>query len=125
MDPETYILYIEDERAAIELVRTILDMAGFSVVGVTEADQGLAMMQEQKPALLLLDLMMPDTNGYDVYRAMKENPDLADIPVIVITGRVPSNDQIIVKGLPPVEDYITKPFQPDRLVRAVKELVKI
>lgn len=119
----SYILYIEDERAAIDLVRTILDMAGYTVVGVTSAAEGLAVMRQAKPALLLLDLMMPDANGYDVYRTMKAEPALADIPVIIITGRVLESDRVIVNGLPPVEDYITKPFKPDRLVRAVREVL--
>ena len=119
----SYILYIEDERAAIDLVRTILDLAGHRVVGITSAAEGLAAMREAKPALLLLDLMMPDANGYDVYRAMKAEPALADIPVIIITGRVLDSDRVIVNGLPPVEDYITKPFKPDRLVRAVREVL--
>lgn len=119
----SYILYIEDERAAIDLVRTILDMAGYTVVGVASAAEGLAVMRQTKPALLLLDLMMPDANGYDVYRVMKAEPALADIPVIIITGRVLESDRVIVNGLPPVEDYITKPFKPDRLVRAVREVL--
>jgi CheY-like chemotaxis protein len=119
----SFILYIEDERAAIDLVRTILDMAGYTVVGVTSAAEGLAAMHQAKPDLLLLDLMMPDANGYDVYRAMKAEPALADIPVIIITGRVLDSDRVIVNGLPPVEDYITKPFKPDRLVRAVREVL--
>lgn len=123
MSTSPYILYIEDERAAFDLVRTILDLAGYKVVGATSATEGLAAMRREKPLLLLLDLMMPEANGYDVYRTMKADPALADIPVIIITGRVLDHERVIVKGLPPVEDYITKPFKPDRLVRAVRELL--
>jgi CheY-like chemotaxis protein len=120
---DSYILYIEDERPAIELVRTILDLAGYNLIGVTSAAEGLAKMREQRPALLLLDLMMPEANGYDVYRAMKQDQALAEIPVIIITGKVLTKDWVIVKGLPPVDDYITKPFKPNRLVRAVREIL--
>jgi CheY-like chemotaxis protein len=126
MSEAPYILYIEDERASIELVRTILDLAGYVMKGVTSGEEGLALMQADKPALVLLDLVMPNTiSGVDVYREMKNNPALADIPVIILTGKVPKTDRVIVSGLPPVDDYITKPFKPDRLVRAIKDSLKI
>ena len=125
MIKEPYILYIEDERPSIELVRTILDLAGYKMKGVTSGEQGLVLMRDHKPTLLLLDLVMPATSGLDIYREMKHDPDLADIPVIVITGKVPENGLILIQGLPPVNDYLTKPFKPDRLVRAVREAVKV
>ncbi|MBN1991496.1 MAG: response regulator [Anaerolineae bacterium] len=118
-----YILYIEDERPVIDLVREALKLAGYKVVGATSGQQGLAMMRERKPDLLLLDLMMPDINGWDVYREMKTDDDLTDIPVVVVSAKVPEHGRVIIEDLPPVEDYITKPFDVEQLIRSVKNIL--
>jgi DNA-binding response OmpR family regulator len=118
-----YILYIEDERPVIDLVREALKLAGYKVVGATSGRQGLTMMRERKPDLLLLDLMMPDINGWDVYREMKTDDELTDIPVIVVSAKVPELGKVIIEDLPPVEDYITKPFDVEQLIRSVKGLL--
>ncbi len=118
-----YVLYIEDERPVIDLVREALKLAGYKVVGATSGRQGLALMRERKPDLILLDLMMPDINGWDVYREMKTDEGLIDIPVIVVSAKVPEQGKVIIDDLPPVEDYITKPFDVEQLTRAVKNLL--
>jgi DNA-binding response OmpR family regulator len=118
-----YVLYIEDERPVIDLVREALKLAGFKVVGATSGRQGLALMRERKPDLILLDLMMPDINGWDVYREMKTDKNLSEIPVIVVSAKVPEQGKVIINDLPPVEDYITKPFDVEQLIRSVKNLL--
>jgi DNA-binding response OmpR family regulator len=118
-----YILYIEDERAVIDLVREALKLAGYKVVGATSGRQGLTMMRERKPDLLLLDLMMPDINGWDVYREVKADRQLADIPVIVVSAKTPDAGNIIIKDLPPVDGYIAKPFDVEDLIHSVKKLL--
>ena len=120
MTTEPYILYIEDERPVFELVRQALKLAGFQVIGAENGRRGLELMRQRKPDLLLLDLMMPEFNGWDVYSTMKEDETLADIPVIVVTAKIPQRDRILVEGLPPVDDYITKPFDVERLIRSVQ-----
>ena len=118
-----YVLYIEDERPVIDLVREALKLAGYKVVGATSGRQGLTMMKERKPDLLLLDLMMPDVNGWDVYREVKTDKQLADIPVIVISAKAPDEGNIIIKDLPPVDDYLKKPFDVEDLIRTVKDIL--
>lgn len=120
MTDQPYILYIEDERPVIDLVRQALQTIPCPVTGITSVAEGLALMRSRPPNLLLLDLMMPDISGWDVYREIKVDPHLAGIPVIVITARVPENGRTIVDGLPPVEDYITKPFSVAQLIRSVQ-----
>jgi DNA-binding response OmpR family regulator len=121
---DPFILYIEDERPMLELVRQSLKLAGYTVTGAGSGQEGLALMQETKPDLLLLDLMMPGTNGWDIYRAMKADQTLAGVPVIIITAKIPPRDLIIVEGLPPADDYVTKPFDIDSLIRAVQKLLQ-
>jgi two-component system sensor histidine kinase ChiS len=123
MTKGSYILYIEDERPTIKLVREVLKISGFTVVGITSGHEGLDLMRSHKPALLLLDLMMPEPSGFDVYHEMKRDEKLADIPVIVISATVPRKTHISVEDLPPVEDYITKPFDLRRLTRSVKQIL--
>lgn len=124
MIAESYILYIEDERPTIKLVREVLKISGFKVIGLTTGHEGLDLMRSHKPDLLLLDLMMPDTSGFEVYNEMKRDKNLADIPVIVISAKIPKNNHIIVENLPPVDDYITKPFDLSRLTRSVKQILE-
>ncbi|GIK41349.1 MAG: hypothetical protein BroJett011_51820 [Chloroflexota bacterium] len=123
MSQVPFILYIDDERPTLDLVAQALKFAGYPITGVASGEQGLALMRERKPDLLLLDLMMPHISGWDVYREMKSEPVLADIPVIIITARVLSQDRVIIEGLPPVDDYITKPFDVKRLIRAIQRIV--
>lgn len=120
MNTEPYILYIEDERPVLDLVCQALKPVGYEVVGVDSGERGLAMMRRQKPVLLLLDLMMPGLSGWEIYRAMKADAQLANVPVIVITAKVPDHDLKIADDLPPVEDYITKPFSIAQLIRSVQ-----
>jgi CheY-like chemotaxis protein len=120
---DPFILFIEDERPMLELVRQSLKLAGHTVTGATSGREGLDLMQKKKPDLLLLDLMMPGINGWDVYRTIKADATLADVPVIVITAKVPPADLVIVQGLPPAEDYITKPFDIASLIRAIEKLL--
>lgn len=120
---EPYILYIEDERSMIDLVHQTLKLSGYKVISALSGKQGLAMIRERKPDLLLLDLMMPDFNGWDIYRTLKSDAALANIPVIVITARKPETDRVVLKDLPPADDYITKPFDVENLIRSVKNLL--
>jgi DNA-binding response OmpR family regulator len=123
MTADPLILYIEDERPVLELVRHALKLSGYNIVGATTGRQGLDLMRQEKPTVLLLDLMMPDFNGWDVYREMKRDTELAEIPVIVVTAKVPTRSKIIIDDLPPVDDYITKPFDVEQLVRSVENFV--
>jgi len=123
MADKPYILYIEDERPMLELVREALKLAGYTVEGALSGEQGLALMRQRKPDLLLLDLMMPGLNGWDVYREMKSDESLAQVPVIVVTAKVPEYGGRIIPELPPVDDYITKPFDVEQLIRSVERFV--
>lgn len=123
MAEHSYILYIEDERPTVRLVCEMLKLIGYEAVGVTSGEEGLALMRERRPDLLLLDLMMPQPTGYDIYREIKTDAHLEDIPVIVISARVPEHGRTIMNDLPPVDDYVTKPFDMERLTRAVKRLM--
>jgi CheY-like chemotaxis protein len=110
----------------IDMVDQLLQILGYNcaVTGATSGDQGLALLREQKADILLLDLTMPNCNGWEVYRAMKQDQALADIPVIVISAMVPESGHILFDDLPPVDDYIIKPFNVDRLIRSIRQVTR-
>ena len=123
MGREPHILYIEDEETMLELARHILKISGYKLSVATSGRQGLSMIRQHKPDVLLLDLMMPDINGWDVYRQIKSDETLADIPVIVITAKNQDTNQKIIDDLPPVEEYLTKPFDMEGLINSVQRFL--
>ncbi len=124
MTEKSNILYIEDEQLMIDMVDQILNMSGYNyhIFSTTSGSEGLTLIREKKPDIILLDLTMPETNGWDIYRALKQDDILENIPVIVISATVPENGLYIIEGFPPVEDYITKPFDVSRLLRSIREV---
>jgi CheY-like chemotaxis protein len=119
----SHILYIEDERSTFDLISHALKPLGYRVVRATSGRQGITMMKKEKPDLLLLDLMMPGINGWDVYRAVKTDENLADIPVIVISARPGEQERMVIANLPPADEYILKPFDVEQVIRAVQKFV--
>ena len=117
------ILCIEDEEEMIELTRLVLEREGFEVLGAVGGAQGLETLREKKPDLVLLDLMMPDMDGWEVYRQMKADQELADIPVIVVTARAQTIDKVLGLQVAKVADYITKPFGPKDLIDSIKRVL--
>lgn len=117
------ILCIEDEPQMIDLIRLILSNEGYEVIGAEGGEEGLALMRQEKPDLILLDLMMPEMDGGDVFHRMKEEVELRDLPVIVVTAKAAPIDQVLWINVAKVDDYVTKPFGPRELVDSVKKVL--
>ncbi|HSO26592.1 MAG TPA: response regulator [Anaerolineales bacterium] len=117
------IVYIEDEQEMIDLVRLILSRKGFEVLGAGGGREGLDMVREHLPDLVLLDLMMPDMDGWDVYQQMKADDRTRQIPVIVITAKAQSIDKVLGLHIAKVDDYISKPFSPKELLQSVEKVI--
>lgn len=117
------IVCIEDEPEMIDLVQLILKRADFEFVGVVGGQTGLSKVRELKPDLVLLDLMMPDMDGWEVYRQMKADDNLKDIPVIVVTAKAQSIDKVLGLHIARVDDYVTKPFSPKELLESVSKVL--
>ncbi|MCS7286612.1 MAG: response regulator [Anaerolineae bacterium] len=117
------ILCIEDEPEMIELIRIILEKKGFEVKGAVGGKEGLEKARSEKPDLILLDLMMPEMDGWEVYRQLKSDEELKDIPVIIVTARSQNIDKILGLHIAKVDDYITKPFGPSDLVESIKRVL--
>jgi DNA-binding response OmpR family regulator len=121
--PAVRIVCIEDDPQIIELVRMILGRKGFQVIGAAGGQEGLTLVQAQRPDLILLDLMMPDLDGWEVYRRLKEDSVLAAVPVIVVTARAQDIDRVLGLHVAHVDDYLTKPFTPKQLTDSVERIL--
>lgn len=116
------ILCIEDEPEMIDLIRLILGRRGFDVHGAAGGVEGIRMVREMLPDLVLLDLMMPDMDGWEVYQQMKADTATRDIPVIVVTAKAQNIDKVLGLHIAKVDDYIAKPFSPQELMDSVDKV---
>jgi len=124
-DEPKRVVCIEDEPEMIDLVRLILGRKGFYVIGANGGIEGLETVRREKPDLVLLDLMMPDMDGWEVYQQIKADSALREIPVIVVTAKAQSIDKVLGLHIAKVDDYITKPFGPQELLESVEKILGI
>ncbi|HUX75998.1 MAG TPA: response regulator [Anaerolineae bacterium] len=117
------VVCIEDEPEMIDLVKLILGRKGFDLIGAVGGREGLETVRTLKPDLVLLDLMMPDMDGWEVYQQMKADDELKDIPVVVVTAKAQSIDKVLGLHIAKVDDYVTKPFGPQELLHSVRKVL--
>ncbi len=118
------ITYIEDDPEMIDLVGMILGRRGFQINGASGGRKGLDQIIAEPPDLILLDLMMPDMDGWDVYQQLKSHETTKNIPVIVITAKAQAIDRVLGLHIAKVDDYITKPFRPQELLDSVERVLQ-
>ena len=119
------ILCIEDEPEMIDLIRLILSRHGFNVQGANGGREGLKKISENLPDLVLLDLMMPDVDGWEVYQQIKADEKTSGIPVIVVTAKAQNIDKVLGLHIAKVDDYISKPFSPQALLESVQRVLGV
>lgn len=117
------VVCVEDEPEMIDLIRLILGRKGFEVVGANGGKEALGIVRDENPDLVLLDLMMPDMDGWEVYQQLKADAALASIPVIVVTAKAQSIDKVLGLHIAKVDDYISKPFSPQELMDSVDQVL--
>ncbi|MCG2787123.1 MAG: response regulator [Anaerolineae bacterium] len=121
-DPKR-ILCIEDEPDMIDLIRLILARHGYVFDSAPGGEEGLRKVRETHPDLVLLDLMMPDIDGWEVYQQIKADEKTRDIPVIIVTAKAQKIDKVLGLQIAKVDDYIAKPFSPAELVESVQRIL--
>ncbi len=114
------ILIVEDEPELVKILRSYLEIAGYSVITASRGDQGLSIWQHQSPDLVLLDLNLPGMDGLDVAREIRRK---GDTPVIMLTARVEETDRLIGLELG-ADDYVTKPYSPREVVARVRAVLR-
>ena len=118
------VVCIEDDPEMIDLVKLILARQGYEVIGAMGGREGLETVEGVRTDLVLLDLMMPDMDGWEVYQQMKSSETMRDIPVIVVTAKAQSIDKVLGLHIAKVNDYITKPFGPSELLSSVLRVLQ-
>ncbi len=117
------VLVVEDEEDIMEVIRFNLEKEGYEVHQALSGEKALQVIENNLPSLVLLDLMLPGINGFDLCRILKQNDRTKAIPVIMLTAK--SEDADIVAGLEMgAEDYITKPFSPRVLLARVRTVLR-
>ena len=115
------ILAVDDEKHIVRLVQVNLERAGYEVVTANDGKEALQKVQDESPDLLVLDVMMPYMDGFEVLQNLRRNPSTRDIPVIMLTAK--AQDADVFKGWQSgVDCYLTKPFNPMELLSFVKRI---
>lgn len=115
------VMVIDDEPAIHKLLQTILEHEGFQIMGMEERKKARETVTRSRPDVIILDIMMPEVDGFQILKMLKEDEDTRDIPVLVLTVRSLPEDREKAISLG-VDLYMTKPFQPSELVEAVRSL---
>lgn len=110
-----HVLVVDDNPRNLQLISTVVGEAGYKVSAVNSGQNALKYLKLKQPDIILLDVMMPEMNGYDVCRTIKEDPGLKDIPVVFLTAKNEVQDIVTGFSLGAV-DYITKPFKTEEVL---------
>jgi excisionase family DNA binding protein len=113
------VLIVDDDDRLREFVRVNLEMEGYAVVEAQDAEQGLSAVEAQPPDLILLDVMMPGVDGWEMLRRVQERHGVGSIPVIMFSGKVDEAD-VAARG---AQGFIGKPFDPQQLIESTKQLL--
>jgi excisionase family DNA binding protein len=116
------VLIVDDDERVREYVRVNLEMEGYSVREAGNAEEGLAVLEEVSPDLILLDVMMPEVDGWEMLRRVQERHGVGAIPVVMFSGKVDENvaDEATARG---AQGFLGKPFDPQQLIDHAKQLL--
>jgi len=117
------ILIVDDDREMVELIELFLRNAGYATISAFSGEEALEKTFHEKPDLILLDIMMPRIDGWEVLRRIKNDPEARDIPVAFITARTQNIDKMIGLSVMKAAGYITKPFSKQELLSEVKRIL--
>jgi DNA-binding response OmpR family regulator len=117
------IAYIEDDQDMIDLVSIILERHDYQVAGFVRSEGVVESMRDINPSLILLDIMMPHVDGFEVYHKLKEADELRQVPIIVISAMKKAVEEIEMEGKIEVEGCLVKPFSINDLVAVIKEVL--
>jgi diguanylate cyclase (GGDEF)-like protein len=120
---EKHILVIDDDRNLRKIIQTNLELAGYAVSTASSGDEGLSLLDTFQPDLVVLDVMMPMMDGYEVARRIRRHPSSAHVPIIMLTAKAEVEDKLAGFDAG-ADDYMTKPFGPQELLARVKAKIR-
>ncbi|GAB4517351.1 MAG: response regulator transcription factor [Anaerolineae bacterium] len=117
------VLVVDDDKEIVRLLRAYLEQAGYQVFIAYDGETALHVLRRERPSLVVLDLMLPDRDGWDITRMVRSDSGLENTPIIMLTARVEDTDKIIGLELG-ADDYVTKPFNPREVVARVRSVLR-
>ena len=117
------VVSIEDDETMIDLLKVILEGSGYQVFGALSGQEGLALIEETQPDVVLLDIMMPGMDGWQVFQRMRSTASMARIPVIMVTAKAQPIDKLLAEKVAKVDAYIVKPFSPRELKQGIDKVL--
>ncbi len=117
------ILVIDDERDLVDLLAMRLEIDGFTIMKAFNGKEALSKLKEKKPDIILLDIMMPEMNGYEVCQEIKNDSQYKNIPVIILTAKVRKEDQERGRQVGS-DDFIAKPYEYSELIEKIQKFIK-
>lgn len=117
------ILVVDDDKQIVRLVSSYLEQAGYMVLTAYDGDDAMRVIRHERPDLIVLDLMLPKRDGYEITKSLRADPVLAHIPILMLTARVEDSDKILGLELG-ADDYLTKPFNPREVVARVRAILR-
>jgi DNA-binding response OmpR family regulator len=121
--PKETILVIEDERDIVEIIQYNFEREGFTVLSATHGEKGLEIARVKRPAVVILDLMLPGLDGLEVAKRLRQDPNTREISIIMLTAKGEESDVILGLGVG-ADDYVTKPFKMKELLARVKAVLR-
>jgi two-component system, OmpR family, response regulator VicR len=116
---EKMVMVIEDDPEMVELLKLLLRRRAIRVVPILAAEESFAAVEQLKPDLVLLDLMMPNVSGWDIYQHMQASPELCDIPIMILSVQPRKTSELHGQYFDAAAGYFTKPFRPQSLLAQV------
>jgi two-component system alkaline phosphatase synthesis response regulator PhoP len=117
------ILVVDDDPELVRLLGAYLEQSGFQVLAAYDGETALHILRRERPDLMLLDLMLPDRDGWDVTRIVRADPDIGSVPIIMLTARVEDYDRILGLEMGS-DDYVVKPYNPREVVARVRAVLR-
>ncbi|MFQ5407943.1 MAG: response regulator [Anaerolineales bacterium] len=123
-DPSPKVVCIEDDHNALDFIRLTLRDTGYTFIGISDPREALEVLKRHTPDVVVLDIMMPDMSGWDVFRHLQAEERLRHVPVIVVTARASQVDRIFGERVARVHAYLQKPFEAAHLRMAVRSALE-
>lgn len=117
------ILVVDDDKEIVRIIRAYLQQAGYAVLTAYDGETALHIIRSDRPDLVVLDLMLPDRDGWSITRVVRADESLATTPIIMLTARVESTDRVLGLNLG-ADDYVPKPFDPHEVVARVRAVLR-
>jgi two-component system, OmpR family, alkaline phosphatase synthesis response regulator PhoP len=117
------ILVVDDDKEIVRIIRAYLEKAGYNVAVAYEGETALHIIRSDRPDLVVLDLMLPDRDGWDITRIVRGDPSVSATPIVMLTARVEGEDRVMGLDIG-ADDYIPKPFNPHEVVARVRAVLR-